>query len=298
MYGGWDELSLMSVLISGSNRAHQRNIWDRFCEIGWKLRHVCLKKKSCQHQNIWKVTRLHYHDRIVFCWDNYGIILVPANLELICSVVQRRERGRRKRERWRVTKWILSSVRLFFYVSFLTNLNVIVSAAVRPLRAAKVQSVPWNCAAQQRPGWKVTSSVSAADCDVSPVTASSTSTLHIFSHFTSVETLTRSPTASFIYTFASELPCRWHRPPVKPRSIHFHYSLNPFAVSFKRRRLCSHTTSESLKRCARRAAEARTPSEQREQNTLLSPTTEVNLADCFTSQTEREPASDCVSLTV
>ena len=40
------------------------------------------------------MTRLHYGDRIVFLGDNLRIILVPANLELICSVVQRRERER------------------------------------------------------------------------------------------------------------------------------------------------------------------------------------------------------------
>ena len=93
-------------------------------------------------------------------------------------------------------------------------------------------------------------------------------------------------------------PADADRPPVRSPFIHFHYSLDPFAVCFKRRRLCSHTVSESLKRFARRPAEARTPSEQREQNTLLSPTTGVDLADCFTSQTGREPGSQCESLTV
>lgn len=42
-------------------------------------------------------------------------------------------------------KWILS------FVSFHTNLNVISSPAVRPLRAVKVHPVPWNCAAKERP---------------------------------------------------------------------------------------------------------------------------------------------------
>ena len=90
-------------------------------------------------------------------------------------------------KRWRETEQgeVNSLLHLLLCVSFLTNLNVISSLAVGPLRAVKVRSVPWNYAAKERPPpvWKVTNSVSAADCSVSPAKVSLSQTIP---HFTSL----------------------------------------------------------------------------------------------------------------
>ncbi len=62
-------------------------------------------------------------------------------------------------------KWIVSSVSVFLCL-FPDKSKCYQFLAVRPLRAVKVHSVPWNSAAKERPppAWKVTSYVGAADC--------------------------------------------------------------------------------------------------------------------------------------
>lgn len=127
-------------------------------------------------------------------------------LELYWSVMQRRENGRGGAKHGGV-KWILPSVAVFLYVSVLTNLNVISSLAVCPLRAVKVHSVPWNSAAKERPpsDRKVTSSVSAADWNVCPVKVSLSQTLNILSFHVTLQCLKYKSTALEVAPEASFL---------------------------------------------------------------------------------------------
>lgn len=115
-----------------------------------------LGKKRCLNSNVYEDSRPHCDYKITYFCHCSRFRGKCSHAREASRLARRRElkwegreKGGAKRNR---VKWILSSPPLsFLWASFLTNLHVISSLAVRPLRTVRVHSVPWNSAASERP---------------------------------------------------------------------------------------------------------------------------------------------------